>query len=40
MTAPSLFERLGGVSSIATLVDNVIDRIMVDDLSEGLLEDF
>ena len=40
MTAPSLFERLGGVSSIATVVDDFIDRIMVDDLSEGLIGDF
>ena len=39
MTATSLFERLGGVSSIATVVDDFIDRIMVDsqfNLGEGL----
>jgi hemoglobin len=28
--APSLYERLGGVNSIATVVDDFIDRIMVD----------
>ena len=28
--APSLYERLGGVYSIATVVDDFIDRIMVD----------
>ena len=27
---PSLYERLGGVYSIATVVDNLIDRVMVD----------
>lgn len=27
---PSLFDRFGGVYSIATVVDNFIDRIMVD----------
>ncbi|HYZ85904.1 MAG TPA: group 1 truncated hemoglobin [Bryobacteraceae bacterium] len=27
---PSLYERLGGVYSIATVVDDLIDRIMVD----------
>src|SRR5882724_6413073 len=27
---PSLYDRLGGVYSIATVVDNFIDRIMVD----------
>jgi hemoglobin len=27
---PSLYERLGGVYSIATVVDDFIDRIMVD----------
>jgi len=29
-TIPSLYERLGGVYSIATVVDDFIDRIMVD----------
>src|SRR3954466_5205195 len=29
-TKPSLYERLGGVYSIATVVDDFIDRIMVD----------
>ena len=28
--APSLYERLGGVYSIPTVVDDFIDRIMVD----------
>src|ERR1700724_1647815 len=28
--APSLYERLGGVYSIATVIDDFIDRIMVD----------
>jgi hemoglobin len=28
--APSLYDRLGGVYSIATVVDDFIDRIMVD----------
>lgn len=28
---PSLYERLGGVYSIATVVDDFIDRIMVDE---------
>jgi len=28
--SPSLYERLGGVYSIATMVDDFIDRIMVD----------
>jgi len=27
---PSLYERLGGVYSIATVIDDFIDRIMVD----------
>jgi hypothetical protein len=27
--APSLYERLGGISTIATVVDDLIDRIMV-----------
>lgn len=27
---PSLYERLGGVYSIATVVDNLIDRVMAD----------
>jgi hypothetical protein len=40
MIAPSLFEWLGGVSSIATVVDDFIDRIMVDDLGEALIGDF
>ena len=30
MATPSLYERLGGVYSIATVVDDFIDRIMVD----------
>ena len=29
--ATSLYERLGGIYSIATVVDDFIDRIMVDD---------
>src|SRR6266436_6683461 len=28
--SPSLYERLGGVSSIATVVDDLIDRVMAD----------
>jgi hypothetical protein len=28
--SPSLYERLGGVYSIATVIDDFIDRIMVD----------
>ena len=28
---PSLYERLGGIYNIATVVDDFIDRIMVDD---------
>jgi hemoglobin len=28
---PSLFDRLGGVYNIATVVDDLIDRVMVDD---------
>ena len=27
---PTLYERLGGVYSIATVVDDLVDRIMVD----------
>jgi hemoglobin len=30
MEKPSLYDRLGGVYSIATVVDDLIDRIMVD----------
>jgi hemoglobin len=30
MATPSLYERLGGVYSIATVVDDFIDRIMID----------
>ena len=30
MATPNLYERLGGVYSIATVVDDFIDRIMVD----------
>ncbi len=30
MTKPTLYERLGGVYSIATVVDDFIDRIMAD----------
>jgi hemoglobin len=29
-TTPSLYDRLGGVYSIATVVDDFIDRIMID----------
>ena len=29
-STPSLYERLGGIYSIATVVDNFIDRVMVD----------
>jgi hemoglobin len=29
-SAPSLYERLGGVYSIATVVDDLIDRVMAD----------
>ena len=29
-SAPSLYERLGGVYSIATVIDDLIDRIMAD----------
>jgi len=28
--SPSLYDRLGGVYSIATVIDDFIDRIMVD----------
>ncbi len=28
--SPSLYERLGGVYSIATVIDDFIDRIMID----------
>ena len=28
--SPSLYERLGGVYSIATVVDDLIDRVMAD----------
>ena len=28
--SPSLYERLGGVYSIATVMDNLVDRIMID----------
>jgi hemoglobin len=28
--SPSLYERLGGVYSIATVMDDFIDRIMID----------
>jgi hemoglobin len=34
MATPSLHERLGGVYSIATAMDDFIDRIMVDPPSE------
>ena len=30
MATPSLYERLGGVYSIASVMDDFIDRIMVD----------
>ena len=30
LTRPSLYDRLGGVYNIATVVDDLIDRIMVD----------
>jgi hypothetical protein len=39
MSAPSLYERLGSVHSMATVVDDFIDRIMFDphfNLGEGL----
>ena len=29
-TPPSLYERLGGIYSIATVVDDFIDRVMTD----------
>ena len=29
-TQPSLYERLGGIYSIATVVDDLIDRVMSD----------
>ena len=29
-SSPSLYDRLGGVYSIATVVDDFIDRIMID----------
>jgi hemoglobin len=29
-TQPSLYERLGGIYSIATVVDDLIDRVMND----------
>ena len=32
-TQPSLYERLGGIYSIATVVDDFIDRIMNDPAS-------
>jgi hemoglobin len=32
---PSLYERLGGVYSIATVVDDFIDRIMIDPRLNG-----
>jgi hemoglobin len=28
---PSLYDRLGGVYNIATVIDNLIDRVMADD---------
>jgi hemoglobin len=31
--SPSLYERLGGVYSIATVIDDFIDRIMIDPAS-------
>jgi hypothetical protein len=31
--SPSLYERLGGVYSIATVVDDFVDRIMIDPLT-------
>src|SRR3954469_12440049 len=30
LTRPSLYDRLGGVYNIATVVDDLIDRVMVD----------
>src|SRR5512133_1576169 len=30
-TQPSLYERLGGIYSIATVVDDLIDRVMADE---------
>ena len=29
-TEPSLYERLGGIYSVATVVDDLIDRVMTD----------
>ena len=29
--APSLYDRLGGVYNIATVIDDLIDRVMADD---------
>ena len=29
-TIPSLYDRLGGIYNIATVVDDLIDRVMVD----------
>jgi len=40
MAPPNLYERLGGVSSIGTVIDDFVDRIMVDDLGEGLIGNF
>jgi hypothetical protein len=36
--SPSLYDRLGGVYSIATVMDDFIDRIMVDPRLNHLLE--
>ena len=36
---PSLYERLGGVYAIATIMDDVIDRIMVDPRLDATLSE-
>ena len=36
---PSLYERLGGVYSIATVIDDFIDRIMIDSIAT-VIDDF
>ena len=39
MAQPSLYERLGGIYSIATVVDDFIDRIMVDPTRSDIVVD-
>ena len=39
MATPSLYERLGGVYSIATVVDDFIDRIMIDPILDYVSSD-